>query len=53
MKGEPVTLRGKKRLINVTCTACMSVNGVEALRFFDAGGTKNEMYAEYFGMLIK
>ena len=37
----------------MTCTACISTNGVEALRFFDEGGTKNEMYAEYFDLLLK
>ena len=43
----------RKRIDNLTCTACISVNAVEALRFFDEGGTKNENYAEYFEMLLK
>ena len=43
----------RKRIDNLTCTACISVNAVEAIRFFDEGGTKNENYAEYFEMLLK
>ena len=51
--GKPVILEMHKRIDNLTCTACISVNAVEALRFFDEGGTKNENYAEYYEMLLK
>ena len=54
-------------MINLTCTACLSIHGVEAVRFFfegnniilsflklmHIGGTKNEVYAEYFEMLLE
>lgn len=37
---------------NLTCTATISPYGVELLRFFSGGGTKNEYFAEYFDELI-
>ena len=52
-KGEPLVVRDLGRIRNLTCTACISADAVEALRFFDEGGTRNENYAEYFGMLVK
>jgi len=36
----------------MTCCAIISLNGVELLRFFTGGGTKNEMFLEYFEHLL-
>ena len=38
---------------NLTCTATISPNRVEFIRFFIGGGTKNEYFAEYFDNLLK
>ena len=46
--GQPAVLKTKKKLpYNLTCTACISDDKVEFLRFFSKGGTKNEYFAEY------
>ena len=39
--------------LNLTCCATISVNGVEFLRYFSGGGTRNEVFADYFFKLIK
>ena len=37
---------------NITCCATISENCVEFLRFFVGGGTKNEVFSEYFENLL-
>jgi len=37
---------------NITCCATISDKKVELLRFFEGGGTKNEIFEEYFGELV-
>ena len=53
IKGKPLVLKGYRRIKNLTCTACLSTKGVEAIRFFDSGGTKNEYYYDYFNELLE
>ena len=43
----------QERIVNLTCTACISRNAVEAIRFFDEGGTTHENYSDYFGLLLE
>ncbi len=38
---------------NITCCATISEEKVELLRFFYGGGTKNEVFEEYFLELIE
>jgi len=38
---------------NITCCATISEKKVELLRFFYGGGTKNEVFEEYFLELIE
>ena len=44
----------KKKLIskNLTCTASISLKGIEMLSFFYGGGTKNETFENYFEELV-
>ena len=43
--GEPVYFKiGKKLKYNLTCTTVISPYCVEAIKFFSAGGTKNEYF---------
>jgi len=37
---------------NLTCTAVISVNGIEFLQFTYGGGTKNETFFAYFQALV-
>ena len=37
---------------NLTCTATISPYGVELIKFFSGGGTKNEYFAEYYEKLL-
>ena len=37
---------------NYLISACISRNAVEALRFFDEGGTTHENYSDYFELLL-
>ena len=37
---------------NITCCATISDKRVEMLRFFEGGGTKNELFEEYFSELV-
>ena len=37
---------------NLTCTAVISINGIEFLQFTYGGGTKNETFLAYFKALI-
>ena len=39
--------------MNLTCCATISLNGLEFVRFFSEGGTKNEVFDEYFAALLK
>ena len=50
--GEPLIYKYGKKLSNITCTASISQNGTELLRFFYKGGTKTEYFEEYFGKLV-
>ena len=38
---------------NITCCATISEKRVEMLRFFYGGGTKNEVFEDYFGELAE
>ena len=38
---------------NLTCTATISLNGIELLRFLYGGGTTNEVFEDYFDTLLK
>ena len=51
--GKPAQLKNKKLSHNLTCTATISVDKVECIRFFSEGGTKNEVFEEYFLELVK
>ena len=52
--GEPAILERRKSLAkNLTCTTTISLNGVELLRFFSGGGTRNEYFEEYFDTLLE
>ena len=47
--GEPVVYnRGKYLARNLTCTAVISPNCVETIKFFSGGGTKNEYFVQFF-----
>ena len=46
--GKPLVYKSGKRFKNITCTACISQKGIEALRFFYKGGTTNEYFETYF-----
>jgi hypothetical protein len=47
-------LEKKKNLKeNLTCTTTISPFGVEFIRFFSGGGTKNEYFEDYFHFLLK
>ena len=37
---------------NLTCTATISVDKVEFIRFFSEGGTTNEVFMDYFDQLL-
>jgi len=37
---------------NLTCTACISLFGVEFLQFISEKGTTNESFAKYFDALV-
>jgi hypothetical protein len=51
--GEPLVYKHGKKLSNITCTASISRNGIELLRFFYKHGTTNEYFEEYFDRLVK
>ena len=38
---------------NLTCTATISLNGIELLRFLTEGGTTSEVFEDYFKELLK
>lgn len=50
--GEPLIIKYRKKLPNITCTCTISRYSVEALKFFEEGGTTNEYFCEYFDKLI-
>ena len=50
--GKPAVLERKKRLkYNLTCTACISFEKVEFIRFFSSKGTTTEYFADYMTAL--
>jgi len=51
--GEPLVYKFRKKLNNITCTASISENGIELLRFFYEGGTTTEYFKQYFDKLLK
>ena len=51
--GEPFIYKHGKMFPNITCTACISLNGIEGLRFFFKGGTTYEYYTYHFTKLVK
>jgi hypothetical protein len=51
--GEPLVYKYGKRFSNITCTACISLKGIETLRFFYKGGTTTEYFEDYFDQLTK
>ena len=46
--GEKALKNNPKLYKNVTTCATISTHKVEALRFFYGGGSKNEVFEEYF-----
>jgi len=51
--GTPAILLRKALLgKNLTCTACISLFGVELLQFISEKGTTNESFANYFDALV-
>ena len=50
--GKPAVLWSKKLPKNITCCATISENGVELVRFFVGGGTKNEVFEDYLKLLL-
>jgi hypothetical protein len=38
---------------NLTCTVCISKNGVEQIQFIQEGGQTNETYYDYFAKLVE
>ena len=51
--GEKALKHTPKLPKNVTVCATISTNKVELLRFFSEGGTKKEVFEEYFLFLVK
>ena len=55
-KGEAASpaILNRKVLLgkNLTCTACVSLFGVEFLQFISEKGTTNESFANYFDALV-
>ena len=52
--GFPAIIKNYKKLSkNLTCTACISEDCVEFIRFFSEGGTKKEYFADYMDTLIE
>ena len=51
--GEKVLKTTPKLTKNVTCCATISETRVEMLRYFWGGGTKKEIFEEYFKELLK
>ena len=52
--GTPAVLKRKKALLhnNLSCTACISLFGVEFLQFFSEKGPTNESFENYFDALL-
>ena len=50
--GEPAVHKIKSLAHNLTCTATISVDKVEFIRFFSEGGTNNEVFMDYFDQLV-
>ena len=51
--GTPAVLKYKQVLgKNLTCTATISLNGLEMIQFIYGKGTKNETFQQYFDCLV-
>ena len=52
LKGKPAILQTKKLKENLTLTAFISKQGIEAFQFFSGGGTKVSYFEELFNNFI-
>ena len=50
--GQPAIHKIQKLAHNLTCTATISEDKVEFIRFFYEGGTTNEVFEDYISRLI-
>jgi len=52
IRGKPATHKIEQLNHNLTCTATISEEKVEFIRFFYEGGTTNEVFEDYISSLI-